>query len=375
MNQQSWGIQQGCKIRIHGGSSRDYSKRSYRVTFDSDRVQPESDDFPFWSTSLTFRAEYNDPTYLRNHLTHELFRQWTQIPTPRTRHIQLSINGELQGLYLEVERIDDLFLRRWNRSQPIALIESDPDLEYAILGMGSLVPLPGYLEYTQGYDLKIGLSLTPLKDWIENDLMEAYESASTTPPSSFYALKSSLVWNHYLDYLSIMVLVQNRDFIRKNYYLSLQGNSTYAQWEFYPWDLDLTWGCTYNDEQGHTLCDDLESMLNPEFGLIPTGSGVSFPTDGFYNLLFHIVLTHPQTRTHFRRRLCTLMESELWQNQIESWISGYTSYLAPLVNDDPRDRLESVEEFNQAIEKLIWFKENHSSFLSSFFDCDAILDL
>ena len=368
-HESSWGGQNGCRIRIHGGSSRDYSKRSFRITFDEETLDSE-DHFPFWSPTLTLRAEYNDDSYLRNHLSYELFRRWTTLPTPRTRYVHLTINDEFRGLYVEVERIDQNFLNRWKRNQTQALVEADPPNALFALGIASLVPLPSYLDYTRGYDLKSGLSLAPLQAWIEDDLMEAYESQSLSPPL-FNHLRSSLVWESYLKYLALMITLQNRDFIRKNYYFSLQKRLDIQQWEFYPWDLDLTWGCVYNDDEGNTLCDDLQTLLSPDFGMIPPGAGVSFPTDGFYNLLYHLAMNHPQIRPLLQEQICTLISSELWQEQVIKWVDGYQTYLWPLLVNDTRDRIESRRDFEDAIEGLKRFKDEHTPFISTYFQCSS----
>ena len=169
-----------------------------------------------------------------------------------------------------------------------------------------------------------------------------------------------------------MLLIQNRDFIRKNYYFSSQKTPQAQQWEFYPWDLDLSWGCVYDDEEGHTLCDDLQMTLNPEFGTIPLGSGVSFPTDGFYNLLLHLVMNHPQIRPLLQEQLCTLIASDLWQNQVNLWIDGYQSYLWPLITDDPNDRIDSQAEFEEAVHGLKRFKDEHTPFIAEFFQCSSM---
>jgi hypothetical protein len=111
-------------------------------------------------------------------------------------------------------------------------------------------------------------------------------------------------------------------------------------------------------------------MRDPEFAVILPNSGLSFPTDGFYNLLFHIVFTHPQTRRLLKTRICTLISSDLWTNQVENWIEGYQAYLAPVIALDERDRIDSVDDFNQGLETLLEFKSVQSEFLFEFFSCD-----
>lgn len=52
---------------------------------------------------------YTDPSYLREYLHYEAL-EYLGMPTPRRFFVNLTVNGELLGLYLGVEALDDSFL-------------------------------------------------------------------------------------------------------------------------------------------------------------------------------------------------------------------------------------------------------------------------
>ncbi len=54
----------------------------------------------------------SDPTYVRERLAYELYRE-LGIPAPRATHVQVRVNAELYGVYLLFEDADARFLSRW----------------------------------------------------------------------------------------------------------------------------------------------------------------------------------------------------------------------------------------------------------------------
>jgi hypothetical protein len=360
-----FGDETGCRVNIHGGSSRDYSKPSLRIKFD--KGGPTAS----WGRAMTLRAEYNDKSYIRNFIGIRLFKALTRIPISRSRYVWLTVNGDPFGLFHEVERLDQEMLPRWNRDARAPLFEADPPLDLFAQGATALVPLDSYERYTQAYDLKSGVSWAPLISWIEEDLITDHDLWVEENPQMPH-LSQSLIWGHYIDYLAVMTLLQNHDHIRKNYYLSLQSitDEERPRWEIYPWDLDLSWGCLYNNDTGDTLCDSLITDRDPLFGMIPEGSYASYPTDGFYNLLMHLVLSQPEARRAYNRRVCAMLDSESWRVQTPQWVSALTVYLRPWVERDERGRRENIEDFESSVEEVLTFMREREAFLRGRFGCE-----
>lgn len=93
-------------IEIRGASSAEYPQKSFNVETRDDSGNnrnvsllglPKENDW-------VLVTNYNDKTLLRNTLTHHLFQQMGHY-APRTRHVEIFINGQYQGLYLWSEKI------------------------------------------------------------------------------------------------------------------------------------------------------------------------------------------------------------------------------------------------------------------------------
>lgn len=64
---------------------------------------------------LILNNSKQDPTYLRQCLSYLLYRR-AGVPAPRCNFARVRVNGRPLGLYVHVERIDKVFLRRWFES-------------------------------------------------------------------------------------------------------------------------------------------------------------------------------------------------------------------------------------------------------------------
>lgn len=53
----------------------------------------------------------SDATYMKDYLSYEIMRQ-AGVAAPLTSYVQLSINGQVHGLYLAIEDVDESFMER-----------------------------------------------------------------------------------------------------------------------------------------------------------------------------------------------------------------------------------------------------------------------
>lgn len=96
---QSWPVQ----VRLRGRSSRFFPKKSWRVEF--------GDDVKFdGRRKLNLIGMYQDSTMLAEKLALDLLQAMGG-PATRAKYVRLVINGEYQGVYLDVEAVDKHFLR------------------------------------------------------------------------------------------------------------------------------------------------------------------------------------------------------------------------------------------------------------------------
>ena len=83
-------------------------KASFKIKFDK-----FVDDQRFRGLErMTLNNAIEDQSYLAERLTYRIFRQ-AGLPAPRANNAQVFVNGELCGLYVNVETEDETFLRRW----------------------------------------------------------------------------------------------------------------------------------------------------------------------------------------------------------------------------------------------------------------------
>ena len=88
-------------LRYRGNSSRDWPKKSYRVEF------PDDTGFD-GRHKLNLVSEWKDCTLMVEKLGYDLLAA-LGVPAPRATYVRLQINGEYQGVYLDLERVDKTF--------------------------------------------------------------------------------------------------------------------------------------------------------------------------------------------------------------------------------------------------------------------------
>lgn len=352
-------FEDGCRVRLRGGSARDYPKKSFRVTF------PSGARHPGFSRKINLRAEYNDPTFLRNVVALETFRRLTQNPTPRTRFVWLSINGVPYGLMSEVERVGGRLLETNGRDEDAPLYEADPPRDLFALGVGSLVPLPDQATYQASFDKKSpdDLDYQDLIQLVEQVIWEDFLEGHTR------RTRSELDVELYLQYLALMGLVQNHDHIRKNYYLTRQLHPAGdRRWEVLPWDLDLSLGCLFDDLRMSTYCDEFVVDWAPDRGVL-VGAEPGYPVMAFYNQLQHGVLSDVEMRRRFDALLCGMMDSQWWSDRVLAFIDAKEAEIREAVGLDERDRNADEFAFEAEVEDLRRFVQARPAVVRAALGC------
>ena len=120
-------------IRLRGNTSRTSAKKSFKVSFNTFTPGGE------WNAleKLNLNGEHNDPSMLRARMVWEFMRAQGYV-APRVSHVRLYINDDYKGLYLNVEHVDENFLKKrfkhdhgnlWKCTYPANLddLGSDPE--------------------------------------------------------------------------------------------------------------------------------------------------------------------------------------------------------------------------------------------------------
>jgi spore coat protein H len=359
---------QGCTVRVRGGTSRDYPKKSLRIKF------PRGAAHPGLSRRINLRSEYNDPTYLRTWLGYEVFRRLTDLPTPRTRFVRLSLNGEFYGLFQEVEYVGEDFLEARGLDGGRPMYEADPEVEDFRAGVTAMVPLPEPALYAAGWQQKTGpeTGLADLRYLIERVLAQ---DMANLAPGTWGPTRASNLAEHahlprVLDYLAVMAVIQNHDHVKKNFHISRQvGPDGRERWEIYPWDLDLSFGCLWDEANQDTLCDELLVGEDPERGVIPDGYAPLYPFEPYANVLIHVVLRDPALHEHFAQRVCQMLGSSLWSQRLPTYIDAWEQWLAGTVGEDQEDLLEGVQAHRVQVQGLRDFLRGRAAFLRQRYGC------
>lgn len=220
-------------FRLRGNTSRYSAKKSFKVSvnsfFGGRKYQGVE--------KINLNGEHNDPSIIRTKLSFDLFRD-LGVPAQRSSHIELYINGEYKGLYINVEHVDEEFVesRFGNKNGNLYKCLWPASLEY-------ISDNPDDYKFTSGerraYDLKIN---TELDDY--SDLAHFIDILNNTPADQLHLeLEPVFNVNSYLKYLAVEVLTGHWDaysFLKNNYYL--YHNTQTDKFEFIPYDLDNTYG-------------------------------------------------------------------------------------------------------------------------------------
>ena len=219
-------------LRLRGNTSRLADKKSFKISFNS--FEPEK---KFKGLEkLNLNGEHNDPSIVRAKLAWDFFAD-AEIPAARVNHVRLHINDEYRGLYLNVEHIDEEFIKKrfentdgnlfkclWPAN--LNYINSDPE-SYKFTNNGR-----------RAYDLKTNT--------VEDDysgLADFIWRLNSSVTNNFQCkIEEVLDVNSVLKAMAIDMLTSNWDGVinQNNFYLYEDLNTGKFHW--LPYDTDNTFG-------------------------------------------------------------------------------------------------------------------------------------
>jgi len=201
-------------IRGSGAGSRYYPKWSYKITLRNNALLENYDEF-------NLSAQVSDPTLLATVISSEMYKR-LGFPVFRTNFIFLRINGEDQGLYPLIERVEEAFFE-------------ERKIDLAVL-------------FKAGFEAKFSLKdgkFDPFfyfekkfpDDENYNELIEFMHAVDT---SSSYKLESSLGkfidLDNYIKYHAMTTLLNNTDAFTNNIFLHKE--TPLSPFKIIPWDFD-----------------------------------------------------------------------------------------------------------------------------------------
>ena len=220
-------------VRLRGNTSRVSQKKSFKVSFNT-FVQGRKYQ---GVEKLNLNGEHNDPGIIRSKLCWDILNA-SGVPASRASHVRLYINGSYYGLYMNVEHVDEVFVKQrfGNNSGNLYKCLYPADLTYngssgsAYKGTNSLGRI---------YDLKTNVAADDYTD-LANFITILNNTAIGELPQKLEAVFNV---NSYLRYMAMEVLTGHWDgysYNKNNFYL--YHNQATGKFEFIPYDTDNTFG-------------------------------------------------------------------------------------------------------------------------------------
>ncbi|WP_253910675.1 CotH kinase family protein, partial [Pyxidicoccus fallax] len=101
------------RVRYRGASTRDLPQRSYKIELDSGEELEDRDHF-------ALLASWLDGGKLTEKFAVDLYRAMG-LPVPDARYVRVTVNGELQGLYLDMEHVGKDWLKHHGRERDASI--------------------------------------------------------------------------------------------------------------------------------------------------------------------------------------------------------------------------------------------------------------
>lgn len=306
-----------------GAHTRKFKKKSYNIQF----YQPK---FFLGAREIHLNAEFKDISFMRNKLSFEFFTN-IGVLAPKAQHVFLMLNGKPEGIYLQLESVDEHFFKKRNYPLGAIFYAVDGDANFSLL---SDLDRDVKESLDLGYDMKFG---SP-EDLVH--LQELIYKINTLPREDFeLSIQAYVNVNQYLRWLAGVICTQNYDGFVHNY--SLIRNKDTGLFEVSPWDYDGTWG---RDVNGKVMEYDYVRI------------------EGF-NTLTARLLDVPSYRMEYKRILENILQSEFTIESIQPKVEHLYKTLRPYVMKDPYTQ-QQLSKFDQEPEFILKFIQERSHFIS-----------
>ncbi len=330
-------------VRLRGGSARDVPKKSWRIEF------PEGTRFD-GRRKLNLIAEASDETLMAEKLAYDVLTA-LGAPSPKAKYVRLVINGEYQGVLLDLERVDKNFL------EPNGFV----DLDATIYRCGN-------------YDCELKLFRLPYQGKWEKKTNESesddalndfVRAVNHTPPHQFEAmLAERMELDHYLRSMAMEALVANAVVEDSQSYF-IHDRVT-GRWTYVPWDLnngDARWW------PGYPL--DMEPPYEqPLFTFTLTGGALEWmysrratKLEGYLPAFSNLntrIATHPALQSRLDALIRRAIDEFYNPQVMDAHLEKLHAVIAPHVADDP---YVDQEKFARGADFLKTFVRLRSEFV------------
>jgi len=311
-------------VVYRGSHIRKFEKKSYNISF----YKPSNYQ---GKKEIHLNAEYKDPSMIRNKLSLDFFAD-IGVLSPESQFVFLQLNGRKEGIYLELESVDEYFLKRRGLSDGAIFYAVDGDANFSLI---SELDDDTKKSLLLGYEKKYGqksddLHLQQLIFIINTLLRDEFEKE----------IVRHLDVDKYLRWLAGVVLTQNYDGFVHNYALYRNGDT--GLFEIIPWDYDATWG---RDVNGKYMEEDY------------------VPIEGF-NTLTARLLDVDSFRKRYQALLMEFLENQFTVDYMGPKVEQLYKLLQSPILMDPYKK-DHVEKFKKEPELILQFIERRNAYVRS----------
>ncbi|MEO2078301.1 MAG: CotH kinase family protein [Bacillus sp. (in: firmicutes)] len=309
-------------LSYRGSHIRNLPKKSYQIGFYKPATYKGS-------KLVHLNAEYKDPSLIRNKLSFDFFSD-IQVLAPRSQHVFLTQNGRPEGVYLEIESVDENFLRKRNLYNGSIFYALDGDANFSLM---SELDNETKKSLSLGYERKWG-------DQQDNYYLEEFIFKINTIGQREFEkeIQNFVDVNKYLRWVAGVIFTSNYDGFVHNY--ALYRNSDTGLFEVLPWDYDATWG---RDVNGKTMEADY------------------VPIDGF-NTLTARILNVDSFRKQYVNILKKIMNQQFTLDYMVPKVERLLQLIRPYVLKDPY-KSNQMEQFDNEMDVIIEYINERRNYL------------
>ena len=314
-------------IAYRGSHIRDLRKKSYQLSFYKPGKYRNAKE-------VHLNAEFKDPSLLRNKLSFDFFNEIGCL-APNSRFVFLKLNGKDEGLYLEIESVDEHFLA--NRQLP------EGPLYYAVDGDANF-SLMSDLDKEVKKSLKLGYEQKYGTAQDDEQLQHLIMNINIIPREEFeHEIVKYVNVDKYLRWLAGVIFTQNFDGFVHNYALYRNGET--GLFEVIPWDYDATWG---RDVNGESMQEDFLRI------------------EGF-NTLTARILDVKTFRTQYKNLLEEILNSKFNVDYMKPKIQAMYNLIRPYVQKDPYEK-DNIDVFDEEPDFIFAYIEARGNYIRSQLD-------
>jgi len=309
------------KLRLRGDTSRELPKKSLKLKGNDGAKLPGG------KTAINLNAEYTDKSLIRSAASSKLFQK-SGHPCFNTQFVKVYLNDQFLGLYLEVENMDEQFLKRNNFDPAGNLFKATKD--------GACMSVFDQVE--EKWENK-----TSKKNGFSHLKQLIYEVNTVADNDFYHFVQQNFDYAALINLLAMNMYLANGSTYYHNYYLFHDSGKS-GKWYVFPWDLDKTlYFYHWKPYVYHETSSDWESD----------------------NALVERCLLNEQIMLDIKERLSVLSAKLFTQSEINKIINPFAALIEHVLLTDTTHQIKSISEWKKQLDKEKTFLIKHKDVLFS----------